>query len=282
MIIWLASYPKSGNTYVRSFLASYYFSKNGEFDFNLLKNIDHYPNKKYFDEKIDSPYKASQNWIESQDNLIKNNKKKNFIFKTHSALIAINNNHFTSKKNTLGFIYIIRDPRNVITSIKNHYTMDYEEALKMMLNENEYLFDKSQIKDYSNFVFLSSWKNHYKSWMSNNQYKRIIIKYEDLEKNTFETFEKLIIFINNLTNDKKKIDKEKILNSIKSTNFSILKKKEKEEGFIESVNSKVTGEKLDFFNLGFKNKWQNLLDENLKINLNNTFKDDLILWKYKI
>ena len=160
--------------------------------------------------------------------------------------------------------------------------MDYEEALKMMLNENEYLFDKSQIKDYSNFVFLSSWKNHYKSWMSNNQYKRIIIKYEDLEKNTFETFEKLIIFINNLTNDKKKIDKEKILNSIKSTNFSILKKKEKEEGFIESVNSKVTGEKLDFFNLGFKNKWQNLLDENLKINLNNTFKDDLILWKYKI
>ena len=160
--------------------------------------------------------------------------------------------------------------------------MDYEEALKMMLNENEYLFDKSQIKDYSNFVFLSSWKNHYKSWMSNNQYKRIIIKYEDLEKNTFETFEKLIIFINNLTNDKKKIDKEKILNSIKSTNFSILKKKEEEEGFIESVNSKVTGEKLDFFNLGFKNKWQNLLDENLKIKLNNTFKDDLILWKYKI
>ena len=39
MIIWIASYPKSGNTYLRSFLASYYFSKDGKFDFNLLNNI---------------------------------------------------------------------------------------------------------------------------------------------------------------------------------------------------------------------------------------------------
>ena len=49
MIIWLASYPKSGNTYLRSFLCGYYFSKNGKFEFNQLKNIDQYPDKKFFD-----------------------------------------------------------------------------------------------------------------------------------------------------------------------------------------------------------------------------------------
>ena len=48
MIIWLASYPKSGNTWLRSLLASYYYSKSGNFDFNLLNNIDQFPSVNYF------------------------------------------------------------------------------------------------------------------------------------------------------------------------------------------------------------------------------------------
>ena len=43
MIIWLASYPKSGNTLVRSMFAAYYFSKDGKFNFDLLKNIKKFP-----------------------------------------------------------------------------------------------------------------------------------------------------------------------------------------------------------------------------------------------
>ena len=46
MIIWLASYPKSGNTWVRSLLSAYYYSENGNFSFELLKNIGLYPQKK--------------------------------------------------------------------------------------------------------------------------------------------------------------------------------------------------------------------------------------------
>jgi len=48
MIIWLASYPKSGNTWLRSLLASYYFSKDGDFNFSLLKNIDQFPSYNHF------------------------------------------------------------------------------------------------------------------------------------------------------------------------------------------------------------------------------------------
>ncbi len=48
MIIWLASYPKSGNTWLRSLLASYYYSEDGDFNFNLLKNIDQFPSYDYF------------------------------------------------------------------------------------------------------------------------------------------------------------------------------------------------------------------------------------------
>ena len=52
MIIWLASYPKSGNTYLRAFLSAYYFSKNGEFDFSQISNIDQFPHEKFFKERL--------------------------------------------------------------------------------------------------------------------------------------------------------------------------------------------------------------------------------------
>ena len=63
MIIWIASYPKSGNTYLRSFLSSYYFSENGKFEFNLLDNIKNFPGIHYSKNKTDSNIEASRNWI---------------------------------------------------------------------------------------------------------------------------------------------------------------------------------------------------------------------------
>ena len=48
MIVWLASYPKSGNTFVRSLLSSYIFSKDGNFNFDLLKNIKQFPDNLLF------------------------------------------------------------------------------------------------------------------------------------------------------------------------------------------------------------------------------------------
>ena len=52
MIIWIASYPKSGNTWIRSFLAAYYFCKDGTFDINNLIKIEDYPNKQFFKEEL--------------------------------------------------------------------------------------------------------------------------------------------------------------------------------------------------------------------------------------
>ena len=48
MFIWLASYPKSGNTLLRSLLSAYFFSSDGKFSFDLIKNIKQFPNMPYF------------------------------------------------------------------------------------------------------------------------------------------------------------------------------------------------------------------------------------------
>ena len=278
MIIWLASYPKSGNTWVRSLLSAYYYSKNGNFSFELLKNIGLYPQKKYFDIKINKPGEINSYWDISQKKII--SKKKTIILKTHNSLLALNGKNFTKPEYTLGIIYIVRDPRNVITSLKNHYDLDYDQSLDFMLNEKKYIYDIREKNDYSDFHFLSSWSNHYKSWINNNLFKKMVIKYEDLENDTFKTLKNLIIYINSLFQVNEKIDEIKINNCIKTTSFEILKHKEKKEGFSENVYSEKTKKKIDFFHLGSKNKWREVVPKEFHEKINNIFKEDLKNLKY--
>ena len=272
MIIWIASYPKSGNTYLRSFISSYYFSKKGKFDFNLLLNILQFPSLKFTKKNIFSEDEASQNWIFNQNQFFLNNKV-HFI-KTHNSLDEFKGNKFTSNQQTLGAIYIVRDPRNILSSLTHHYSLNYEQAYKKIMDENASLLEKSLNNDHSNFTFLGSWSNHYKSWKNTKEFKTLFIKYEDLEDNKYETFKKVVNFINRIKSKELKIDEKKLLNSIRSTNFTNLKNKEQNEGFEESIISS-NGEKKPFFNLGFNNRWQKILPKNILNQLNKNLQKDL-------
>ena len=49
----------------------------------------------------------------------------------------INGYKFIELHNTLGVIHIVRDPRNIITSVKNHYSLNsYIDALNFLKDEN--------------------------------------------------------------------------------------------------------------------------------------------------
>ena len=278
MIIWIASYPKSGNTYLRSFLASYYYSNDGKFDFDQLLKIHQFPNMKFSKIKPTSKEEASRYWIFNQNNFFEKNRL-NFV-KTHNCLLPFQGNEFTSINETLGAIYIVRDPRNVITSITHHYSINYEKALDYMLDDDCSLLEKSFDQDYSNFTYLNSWSNHYKSWKNNKIFEILFIKYEDFEKNKEDTFKKIILFVEKITKKNSKLNEKKFLNSVKSTNFSNLKNKELNEGFEESVYSNKTGKKINFFNLGFSNRWQKLLPIDIKDKVNEKFKKSLAELNY--
>ena len=281
MIIWLASYPKSGNTWLRSLLASYYFSKDGDFNFSLLKNIDQFPSYNHFkdyDKIFTNPTDTTEFWLEEQKKINSDNKIK--LFKTHNALCKINGNSFTNNKNTLGAIYVVRDPRNVITSLANHYEINLDQAFEFMTTEQKGIIQKKG-NSHVGFVALFSWIFHQASWTNNKLFPTLVIRYEDLQNETFVTFKKVINFIDNLSKSKHHFKREKAKKSIQSCDFEKLKKLETNVGFIESPISKKDNSRINFFKLGKDNDYKKLLTEELISKMNLKFKNEIKKFNYE-
>ena len=271
MILWLASYPKSGNTLLRSILATYFFSEDGIFNFHHLYKIGQFPSLIHFEnlgiDTSDSDQIYS-NIIKAQE-LINNSSKQLKFFKTHSALAKINNNNFTDFKNTLGAIYVIRDPRNVVTSFAHHYQIDSDEATKCLLNEKFWNYKNEKVPK----TFLSSWKQNYNSWKQLND-KTLFIKYEDLIKNKKTVLIRVFKFFESL-GAKIELDMVKLNKVIKSTEFEKMKDMETKETFRESIVDKETGKKRPFFNLGPKNDWKKILSDKNREKIEKAFKEEM-------
>jgi len=270
MIIWCASYPKSGNTWIRAIIASLVYSEDGLFNFDMLKKINLFPKRYYFKEftnDYSNLKRISQHWINAQQNI--NAEEKLKIFKTHNGNYNFFGNDFTNKNNTAGVIYVVRDPRNIITSVANHYQLNLEKSLDFLLDEKRFLFNTNNPNDSSEeniITLLGSWKSHYNSWkISSNS---IIIKYEDLLINTKSEINKLSTFLKKFT--KFNVSDQKIQNILKTTSFEKLKKMEEKEGFEEASNSTI-----NFFNLGPNNDWKNVLGKNLIDSIEKNFNKEM-------
>tara|TARA_Y100000590_G_scaffold466518_1_gene642196 strand:- start:1448 stop:2305 length:858 start_codon:yes stop_codon:yes gene_type:complete len=279
MIIWIASYPKSGNTWIRSLLSSYLFSKNGTFSFKLLEKIEQFSSSNLVEDKDSGLHyqnRISKNWIPAQQ--IINSDKKIHLLKTHNAMCSINNNYFTDKRNTLAAIYIVRDPRNLINSLSHHYEITLDKAFDFLTNKRKIIFPldskkNESKKDNEDFNFLSDWSSHYNSWKNITFCEIKIIKYEDLVKNTEENFLSILNFLSKYIDIK--INKSKIINTLDSTKFENLKQMEKKYGFKESVTSLNTKKKIDFFHLGKNNKWEKMLNKKFIKKIEKSFSKEM-------
>ncbi len=261
MILWLASFPKSGNTWLRLLISNYFYPDEKVFDnLNLIKE---FPKKTFFEnfkneidfnqEKINL-YKY---FIKSQERLNLNNEL-NFL-KTHSCCGTIGNNKFTDEKNTLAFIYIIRDPRSVAISYAYHSNQSFNDSVKAITNDNSVAIDEDKL-----ITYRSSWKMNYYSWIK-SPYPRLILKYEDLKKNEFENFKKILKFISQYKEIE--INDDKIKQTIEKCNFQKLKIEEKQNGFIERWGNE------NFFRKGQIDEWKQNLSNDLIKKIENNFKE---------
>ncbi len=278
MFIWLASYPKSGNTLVRSMLAAYFFSKDGVYNFDLIKNIKQFPVNALFQRMgidIQNEEEVIKNYIKVQASF---NKKNSVQFlKTHSYLFNINNHAFTDLNNSLGAIYIVRDPRNIVNSLANHLGASAEKSADILINSFKFgnIFS-DQIAEQTR-LYLGTWGGNYNSWKSfDSDGRYLLIKYEDLISDRDFVFRKILKFIYKLQRAKFKIDQKKFQNTIETTDFNRMKKLEKEKGFFEAKTHERTGKKIPFFNLGPKNDWKKMLDEKIRKKIEEAFKKEMV------
>ena len=277
MIIWLASYPKSGNTLLRSMLSSYYFSKDGKFEFKLLKNIHQFPNISLFKNlniNTDDELEVVKNYIKVQQIINKQDGNKLRFLKTHSSLNDINGYKFTDLNNSLGVIYIVRDPRNIVRSFANHSQISVEEAKQNLVNV-KILGGKNDPVNKST-VHIGSWSSNFKSWKEFKKVnKYLLIKFEDLISQPGQVFRLILNFVHELTKTQPEIDDTKLKNTIKTTSFEYLRKLEEKENFSEAATQ--SQEKyVKFFKYGDKENLIESLPTQIKKELENQLSDEMI------
>ena len=266
MIIWIASYPKSGNTWVRALVSSYLFLDKEDFSFELLKKIPKFIQQKFItpviklDEIKKEPLKISKFWEIAQTRINLDSKVK--FLKTHNACVSYEGRWFTNKKNTAGYVYIVRDPRAVACSLAEHHAISQERAVNNLLNENQIGVEESDKMT----EIISSWKINYQSWKKKKDYNGIVVKFEDLIDNTEVEFEKILFFLKKII--KINIDKNKIIKSVNACQFLKLSKMEDAYGFDEAVKHK-------FFRKGKKDSWKNELSKDLRKKIEENFEDEM-------
>ena len=275
MIIWIASYPKSGNTWVRSMIASLLYTDNGFFNFEILKKIPQFPDNKYFKEftnKLEDFNEIMKYWKVSQDKINIDNKIK--FFKTHHINCKIKEYFFTDKSNTIATIYIVRDPRSLVSSISSHYSKTTNDSKNFLLTPKFLGGKQSKDRGKENYVptLLGNWGEHYKFWTAKNE-NLLLIKYEDLIDDTGAQLEKIIKFLRKFIPIKTNEDKN--YNIIKTTSFEQLKSMEEKGLFKEAVVNKLSNEKVNFFRLGPKNKWEDNLEKDAQEELEDVFKAEM-------
>ena len=177
---------------------------------------------------------------------------------------------FTNLENSIGVIHIVRDPRSIISSLKNHFSLkSEEEAQEMILNHDTWsgLKNKNSIPN-----FFSSWSNHYNSWKrfpKNN----LLLKYEDILQNPEIEIQKIISYLKKFFDFK--ADKKKIKNIIIKTSFDNLKKNEDDGKFNENAMGTIKGKNVKFFYLGPKNNWKKLLQRKTILEIEKKFKKEM-------
>jgi len=271
MIIWIASYPKSGNTLLRSLIYSLFFSNDGFLDLSKLSVIPNYNQIRFFegliskDERFDIK-KISENWNASQSRINSNNKLK--LLKTHNSNCKINGNPFTTEKNTAGVILVVRDPRDVVLSASNHFSLSNKKVCEILLDENAKLLPRENL-EHEIVTILGSWVDNFKYWYN---YKNcLLIRYEDMINNKSKVILELINYFKMFI--KTDISEEKINNTIKSTSFSNMQKQEVKGFFKESVT--VDKKKIQFFNKGKSKNWVGNLDKKIQNKLEKAFYNEM-------
>jgi hypothetical protein len=135
----------------------------------------------------------------------------------------------------LAVIHIVRDPRNIITSVLNHFSKEnYLDALEFMNNSTQRIWDERNENE-KFLTLISTWSNHYNSWKKFKK-NNLLISYERLLNEPEKEFTKICNLLNKVAS--LNFEKDQVFRAIDKCNFSNLQNLEAASGFVEAVSDK--------------------------------------------
>lgn len=253
-IIWLASFPKSGNTWTRAFLHEYIRGDEKEMydinEMNVLSTSDNSP--VWYEEVLKKPVMdCTHEEIAKARPLVHqfiHDKTDGFIFlKTHNAFVVNQGIPLHTPALTAGGVYIVRNPLDVVTSYADHMGLTVDEAIDTMGEAGT----STRTTDKAVFQIMGSWSEHVYSWTKRANPSLFFMRYEDMLTQPKPLFADLVKFLH------LSLEPERLRKAIERTSFKNLQKMEEEKGFKErSKNSER------FFREGKAGQWKFELTRN--------------------
>lgn len=255
-IIWLASYPKSGNTWMRTFLTNYWRDADEPVDINTLQGGPIASARMVFDEAVG--VEASDLTPQEIERLrpyvyeqIAENSEETLFLKVHDAYTyTLEGIPLLSKKATQGVLYLVRNPLDVVVSFAHHSNRPVEKMIPRMADpEMAFVNNPNQLQNQL-IQKLLTWSGHALSWVDEPGLDVLVMRYEDMQMTPEETFGQAIQFCG------LEFDLERLQKALRFSSFDILQSQEQEHGFGEKMPFSKS-----FFRKGKIGSWREKLSE---------------------
>lgn len=249
-IVWIAAYPKSGNTWVRAFLHNLFLNPPSPAAPDQLSRHSVYAaNALAYRRFVDKPAAAftPEELAELRPKVHRAfmaTRPDSVFIKTHSVIGTECEVPLITPECTAGAIYVVRNPLDICLSVADHFGLDIDAAIKMMGDKSAYLEpDAKRCRE-----IISSWSHHVYNWTAWKGLRLHVLRYEDALERPRDAFGALVRFLG-LPAPKARIDR-----AIEFASFEVLQKMERRHGFEE--RSDRGG---NFFRVGRSGQWRKRL-----------------------
>lgn len=251
-LIWLASYPKSGNTWMRTFLHNLFRDARQPVDINELDDFTLGVSmgawyRRYFTKPLDevTDEEAAKVRMQVQRDFTSAFPDSVFV-KTHHFLGEKDGVPLHNMDVTAGAIYIVRNPLDVVLSMEPHFGISLDEAIAVLADEGASTKpDKGHVPEY-----YASWSTNVKSWTQAPNPQLLVLRYEDMLDKPRKSFKRVADFLG------LKPTSDRLERAIKFSSFKVLKTLEEKRGFKERPK-----ESKAFFREGKRDQWRAKLTE---------------------
>lgn len=249
-LIWLASFPKSGNTWLRTYLHHLMINPSAPLPPDSLSRFtigDH--NRAWYDKAAGrSTWGMSEQEISklrpSAQALMTAAFPDSVFVKTHTKLSEVDGVPLVVPKVTAGGIYVVRDPRDVVLSAADHYGLTIDEMIERMNNPAATTGGNAEYI----VTYLGGWSDHVHSWTHSPFPNFLTVRYEDMEQKPLKTFGAIANFLG------LKPPKDRLERAIRFSSFKVVQNQEAKHGFRERSEHSQR-----FFRVGKSGQWQNKL-----------------------